>query len=147
MVNRMPKIKINVTSFRKILGELAGTDLYDGYLIYEEDGINVEDPIREGTKEGKTSPGLFKNLEGVTGSIVRLVLEEVKRKEYDSFEQENLRLEYDSDLSHDFGIRGYTDSSGSYIQRSLNDSEIEKLVRKIDDGLRPVIFGDLPIPE
>lgn len=59
----------------------------------------------------------------------------------EDFQWGDVRVNYASDATkNNDGPRGYTGSEGSYLQRPLNDSEMEKLVREVDTRIRPLFY-------
>lgn len=139
--------EVNVTAYREInnkpqgiiknlFGKRFNIVLYDGDVVINHATYSIGEWFGEKT----IPPGFFKRLEDVAEGVKGILLEEAQ--DLEDFQREDIHVNYHSDTNEDstFGSRGYTSYSGSYLQRPLNDSEMEKLVREVDTRIRPLFY-------
>lgn len=129
---RVSNFKINVTVFRRIFGEPL-SEFYDGEIETHLGTTSLRDASKR-----TVSPGLFKSLDHVAEAVAEVVSEDTNGMT--ELLKKDLTLKYSSNPDEVFGERGYSDSSGVYTQRTLNDSEMERLVLAVDAKIRPVFY-------
>jgi hypothetical protein len=134
--------KINVTVHRKLNDPKTVGDLYSGRILFRY-GDGSDQYIDDNfpgllTEKGAISPGFFRNLDDLAESI-SLNVKGLLGEFVDPSDRSDLVLSYDSNTSENSpgGPRGYTDSTGSYLQRPFNDEEMQKLISVVDKRLRP----------
>ena len=118
---------INVTAGKTIKG-VGPANFFEGGFA---DGPRFDEYYKAGKV---TSPGVFNTLDDLVHTI-RFALDEEMEGITDR-EKFELSLTYTSDMKE----RGETASYGSYSYRSLNETEMETLIRKVDNLVRQVAY-------
>lgn len=129
------EIDVDVTAYRNLAGGKDET-IYDGFVDFNRGTYGLNEC------EGTVHPGFFRSLEDVAKGV-REILEEIT-EDLKPLERDSVVIAYNSNADTDsmWGSRGYTDSSGSYSRRPLNDSEMEKLIKEVDSRVRSLFYGD-----
>jgi hypothetical protein len=128
------EVDVDVTAYRDLLGNER--TLYDGDVIFDEGTYSLSEGERA------TKSGFLRNLEDVAGEIKDILIEVTGG--IPVLKKEDLWIRYHSKAPRDstFGSRGYTSSHGSYSRRPLNDSEMEELIRKVDEKVRSLFYEE-----
>lgn len=125
----MGDIRINVVSYREVFSNKV---YYGGEL--QEIGTGLEEH-----SDKYVQPGYFTSLEDIAEAIESGVMVEIEERRINPSE-EIVKVVLTSKKEKIYGD-SCIDSFGAYIQRSLNEEELEKLIRLTDARLRPKLYG------
>ena len=128
-------VDVNVIAYRDLSITDPSKSFYDGDLVFHESSCSLRE-----FSDRTTLEGFFEKMEDVAEAVKKIVEQDTET--LGKFKSDIL-LRYHSDTKNSiFGSRGHTTLDGSYLQRPLNESEMETLVREVDSRLRPILYSD-----
>ena len=127
--------EVNVTAYIDLLRGTQETVLYDGDVVFRGATFLLNEAGRT------VKPGFFKRLEYIAEEVKKILVRETE--DLEDFQREDVLIKYDSDTNKDYcGSHGYTAPEGSFLQRALNQPEMEELIKKVDARIRPLFYKE-----